>query len=137
MFNGEVVSSRLLGYFSTSDGALSATAQAVHTRWCYGIEKYLYILKKIVRNESKPEGSIPVGYAYDNALGFCTEYLLDFQHTSCRIWNAEEDRDTKEVLEETGKDVLFLYNMQTYTIFMTMTLFVSIRLRTHEVHASK
>lgn len=93
----------------------------VHTWWCYGIERYLYVLKKLVRNKSKPEGSIAVGYAYDDALGFCTEYLQEFEHTSRRIWDAEEeDRDTKEVLEGTGKDVLLsesnLYNIHDYVI---------------------
>jgi hypothetical protein len=47
----------------------------VHIQWCYGIERYLYILKRHIRNKSKPEDSMVVGYAYDDALGFCTEYL--------------------------------------------------------------
>ena len=60
-------------------------------------------------------------YAYGDALGFCTEYLQDFEHTSRRIWDAdEEDRDTKEVLEGSGRDVTFtdadLYNIHDYVI---------------------
>jgi hypothetical protein len=93
----------------------------MHTRWCYGIERYLYVLKKLVRNKSKLEGSIVVEYAYGDALGFCTEYLQYFEHTSRRIWDAnEEDRDTKEVLEGNGRDVTFtdvdLYNIHDYII---------------------
>ena len=91
----------------------------VHIRWCYGIERYLYILKRHIRNKSKPEDSMAVGYAYDDVLGFCTEYLQDFEHSSHRMWDAnEEDRDTKEVLEGSGKDVVFsdadLYNIHDY-----------------------
>jgi hypothetical protein len=93
----------------------------VHTRWCSGLERYLYVLKKQVRNKSKPEGSMAVGYAYDDALGFCTKYLQDFEHTSRRTWDADkEDRDTKEVLEGSGTDVVFsdseLFNIHDYVI---------------------
>jgi hypothetical protein len=45
------------------------------SRWCYPIERYLYVLKKYVRNKAKPKGCIALGYMYDEALGFCIEYF--------------------------------------------------------------
>lgn len=62
-----------------------------------------------------------VEYAYDDALGFCTEYLQDFEHTSRRMWDVEEeDRDTKEVLEGVSKDIVFtdaeLYSIHDFVI---------------------
>jgi hypothetical protein len=47
----------------------------IHARWCYGIERYLYILKRYVRNYSKPEGSMATGYMYSEALGFLVEHM--------------------------------------------------------------
>ena len=48
----------------------------VHSRWCYGAERYLYVLKKYVRNRAKPEASIATGYLYAEALGFVSEHLF-------------------------------------------------------------
>ena len=47
----------------------------VHARWCYGSERYLYVLKKYVRNRARPEASIATGYMYAEALGFMSEHL--------------------------------------------------------------
>jgi hypothetical protein len=40
-------------------------------RWCYPIERYLYVLKKYMRNKAKSKGCIALGYMYDKTLGFC------------------------------------------------------------------
>ncbi|XP_026399960.1 uncharacterized protein LOC113295844 [Papaver somniferum] len=50
-------------------------AGPVHYRWMYPIERYLYTLKKYVRNKSQPEGSIAQGYLADECLTFCSRYL--------------------------------------------------------------
>ena len=39
--------------------------------------RYLYTLKKYVRNKSRPEGSIAEGYLADECLTFCSRYLDD------------------------------------------------------------
>ena len=49
----------------------------VHQRWMYSIERYLAVLKKYVRNKSKPEGSIAEGYLADECLTFCARFLND------------------------------------------------------------
>ena len=41
------------------------------------IERYLGVLKKYVRNKSKPEGSIAEGYLADECLTFCARFLND------------------------------------------------------------
>ena len=43
----------------------------------YSIERYLAVLKKYVRNKSRPEGSIAEGYLADECLTFCARFLND------------------------------------------------------------
>lgn len=50
-------------------------------RWMYPCERYLGTLKLFVRNKVHPEASMANGYAAEEALGFCTEYLNLEQHT--------------------------------------------------------
>jgi hypothetical protein len=124
VFDGEVVPSRVLGNLSPSDGAPCVVVRVVWPRTQSVVLRNREVPlcpKEAVKNRSKPEGSIAVGYVYDDALRFCTEYLQEFQYTSRRIWDAdEEDRDTKEVLQGTGKDVLLsdadLYNIHDSVI---------------------
>ena len=72
--------------------------------WCYPVERHLNVLKKYVRNRANPEGAIANAYMYDEALGFCTEYLRLYPFTRRRIWDDEEELgDCGEVLE--GKAV--------------------------------
>jgi hypothetical protein len=53
-----------------------------HTQWMYLVEHYFKTLKRFVRNRARPEGSMVEGYALEEALGFCTNYLQDFTATS-------------------------------------------------------
>ncbi|XP_024190402.1 uncharacterized protein LOC112194385 [Rosa chinensis] len=55
----------------------AAIAGPVQFRWMYPIERYLYDLKKYVRNRSRPEASIAEGYIIEECLSFCTMYLSD------------------------------------------------------------
>ena len=63
----------------------------VHSRWCYGIERYLYDLKKYVRNRYRPEACMASGYLTDEALGFVTDYTALSPYIKRRIWDMEED----------------------------------------------
>ena len=47
----------------------------VHARWMYSVERYLGHLKSLVRNKARPEGSMAMGYMYEEALGFVTEHF--------------------------------------------------------------
>jgi hypothetical protein len=72
----------------------------VGARWCYPIERFMAILKHYVRNKAKPEGCMAMGYMYDEALGFCTEYFSLYKHTQRRMWDPEEElADVGEVLQ--------------------------------------
>jgi hypothetical protein len=64
---------------------------AIATRWCYPIERYLYILKKYVRNKAKPKACMASSYMYDETLGFCIKYFALYSHTRHHIWNANEE----------------------------------------------
>ena len=54
----------------------------MHTHWMYPYERYFKGLKGFVRNLAKPEGSITQGYQVEEALGFVTEYMADYNPTS-------------------------------------------------------
>ncbi len=47
----------------------------IFTRWCYLVERYLFVLKRCVHNKAKPKGCMAFGYMYDEAFGFCIEYV--------------------------------------------------------------
>lgn len=71
----------------------------VHSRWCYGAERYLFVLKKYVRNRAKPEASIATGYMYAEALGFMSEHLSTYLGHQ-KMWDPDEhEKNNAEVLE--------------------------------------
>jgi hypothetical protein len=73
-------------------------------RWMYPCERYLGILKSFVRNKAQPEASMATGYAAEEALGFCTEYLNLQQYTGRHIWEAEEGESLRaSVVEGAGR----------------------------------
>ncbi|GJZ95969.1 hypothetical protein Tco_0668303 [Tanacetum coccineum] len=45
-------------------------------RWMYPFKRYMKKLKNYVRNKAKLEGSIVEGYVADEALKFCSQYIL-------------------------------------------------------------
>lgn len=64
----------------------------VHSRWCYGVERYLGILTSYVRNTSRPEACMASRYTVDESLGFVTEFFALFPHTRRQIWDWEEEQ---------------------------------------------
>ena len=78
----------------------------VHSRWCYGAERYLYVLKKYVRNRAKPEASIAKGYLYAEALGHMSEHLSLYPGHA-KMWDPDDNESYNgEVLEGAPKKVL-------------------------------
>jgi hypothetical protein len=76
----------------------------VHTRWMYPIERYLKTLKGYVCNKARPKGSTVEGYAFEEALGFCTEYLQDFTTIQRKVWDEKEDQTMfDEMFEGNGR----------------------------------
>ena len=75
-------------------------------RWMYPCERYLGTLKSYVRNKTHPEASMANGYAAEEALGFCAEYLNLQEHTQRHIWENVEEQSTKSsVVEGRGRVV--------------------------------
>jgi hypothetical protein len=75
----------------------------VHCRWMYPMERYMKTLKDYVWTFARPEGSIAEGYAMEETLGFCTEYMSRFSTTRRRVWDAiKEQSMVDEVLEGKG-----------------------------------
>ena len=76
----------------------------VHTRWMYPYERFFKRLKGFVRNLARPEGSISQGYQVEEALGFVTEYMTEYNPTSRRVWDSKEDPTmTDEIVEGKGR----------------------------------
>jgi hypothetical protein len=54
------------------------------------MEKYMKTLKDYVRNVVQPKGSMTIGYAIEDVLGFCIEYIQRSQSTRKRVWDNKE-----------------------------------------------
>ncbi|XP_062085593.1 uncharacterized protein LOC133791692 [Humulus lupulus] len=69
----------------------------VHTRWMYPVERFLGFLKKLAKNNARPEGSIAEGYVANEALTFCSMYLHGIEtrfNRPERNWDLNEVRNT-------------------------------------------
>ena len=85
----------------------------VHTRWMYPVERYLKTLKGYVRQRAQPEGSMARGYIMEEALGFCTEYMLNCTMTARRVWDDKEEPSMNdEVLQGKGRRRMLLLKLQ-------------------------
>ena len=97
------------------------TCGPVGGRWMYPCERYLGTLKSFVRNRTHPEASMANGYAAEEALGFCTEYLNLQVHTKRHIWESEEEESMRASIVE-GRGRVFhlsedeLVKAHTYVI---------------------
>lgn len=59
----------------------------VATRWCYLVERYLFVLKKHVRNKAKLEGCIALSYideALESIEYFCIISAHNLLHLGCK-----------------------------------------------------
>ena len=72
----------------------------LHSRWMYPMEHYMKSLKGFVRNKTRPEGGMAEGYALEEALGLCTEYMQEFASTRRRVWDSYEEPSMKEEVPE-------------------------------------
>ncbi|KAH7833133.1 hypothetical protein Vadar_003384 [Vaccinium darrowii] len=61
----------------------------VQYRWMYPIERLLGILKRLVTNKARPEGSIAEGYISKECTTFCSMYLDGIE----TVFNREERND--------------------------------------------
>lgn len=57
----------------------------VFLRYMYPFERYMGFLKGYVRNRSRPEGSIIEGYASEEVVQFCTNYMEGVPNISIPI----------------------------------------------------
>ncbi|GAA0139784.1 hypothetical protein LIER_35132 [Lithospermum erythrorhizon] len=69
-------------FLNQSDGILTEYKKedaklrgAVQFCWMYLIKRYLMTLKKYVRNQAHPEGSIAKEYLIEECMNFCSQYL--------------------------------------------------------------
>lgn len=90
-------------------------------RWMYPCERYMGKLKSFVRNKARPEASMAKGYAAEEALGFCTEYLQLEKHIGRHVWDAKEEEARRaSVVEGHGRVIMLseeeLHRAHTYVI---------------------
>ncbi len=70
----------------------------------YPIERYMKVLKRIVRTREKPKGSMSEGYSMQEVMGFCPEYMKDFKSGNRRVQVDDVyERVAGEVLEGNGR----------------------------------
>nr|GEV53031.1 hypothetical protein [Tanacetum cinerariifolium] len=60
-----------------NDGKIRYLAGLVFLRYMYPFKRYMWFLKGYVRNRYRPEGSIVQGYAAEEVVHFCTNYMDD------------------------------------------------------------
>ncbi|XP_071707891.1 uncharacterized protein [Rutidosis leptorrhynchoides] len=60
-------------------GEIKACGPVFFLRYMYPFERYMCILKGYVRNLNRPEGSIVEGYASEEVIEFCTNYMDGFK----------------------------------------------------------
>lgn len=77
-----------------------AACGPVGGRWMYPCERYLGNLKSHVRSRAHPEASMANGYAADEALGFCTEYLNLQAYTKRHVWESDEEEGMRASVVE-------------------------------------
>lgn len=62
------------------------------------------IVEGICEKQGPTRGGMAEGYALEESLGFCTEYIQEFESTRRRVWDDKEDaRVADEVPEGNGK----------------------------------
>lgn len=77
-------------------------------------ERYFKTVKGFVRNLAKPEGSIAQGYQVEQALGFITEYMSEYNVTTRRVWDDKEEPSmVDEILEGKGKPKLLSEDLRS------------------------
>ena len=62
-------------------------AGPVHARWLYFLERYMLDLKKLVRQNTHPEGSMAEGYLAKEALFYCTDLISQMNPGLPRLWS--------------------------------------------------
>lgn len=75
----------------------------IRMRWMYPIERYMRVLKKIVRTWEKAEDNMSEGYSMQEAMGFCIVYMKDFKNFNRHVSDDDkDDRVVGEILEGNG-----------------------------------
>lgn len=70
----------------------------VQNRWMYPLEWYMKYMKLYVWNKARLEGCMATGIAMEVVLGLLTEYILECESTSKRVWDTDaEPGDIGEV----------------------------------------
>jgi hypothetical protein len=68
----------------------------------YLMERYMKALKGYVQNMAQPKRSMAIGYAIEEALGFCAKYIQQVKSTK-RVWDdLEKPTMHNEMLKGNG-----------------------------------
>jgi len=77
----------------------------IQTRSMYPFERYMKVLKGFVKNKCKPEGSMAYGFMREESIGFMSEYLSEYNATTKRAWDDDEEPAMyDEILEGAKRD---------------------------------
>ena len=73
----------------------------------YPFERFMFTLKRYVRNKSRPEGSIAEGFIAEECMIFCSRYLHDVDSSLTRSGRNDNDSSSTEInlFGQTGRDL--------------------------------
>ena len=97
-------------------------AGVVSTRWMFWVERFMGVLKGLVRQRARPEGSMSEGWVLGECMYYLAEYLEHADEDAPRRWTLDEPTTlSDEVL--CGKGVSFKFsheeraNVSTFVIY--------------------
>ena len=88
-------------------------AGVVNTRWMFWVERFIYVLKRFVRQRARPEGSMAEGWLHQECMYYLSEYLPQAHEEAPLYWTHDESSTMiEEVLCGKGSPIRFSHEEQ-------------------------
>ncbi|KAL0556296.1 hypothetical protein IC582_004808 [Cucumis melo] len=69
----------------------------IYLRWMFPFERYMKVIKNVVRNRNRPEGCIAEGYILEEAVEFCSEFLCGVDPIGLGCQKLRDNSDYSEL----------------------------------------
>ena len=99
-------------------------AGVVSTRWMFWVERFMGVLKGLVRQRARPEGSMSEGWVLGECMYYLAEHLERVDEDAPRRWTLDEPTTlSDEVL--CGKGICFKVSYEKRTNLSTFVIYNS------------
>ncbi len=99
-------------------------AGVVSTRWMFWVERFMGVLKGLVRQRARPEGSMSEGWVLGECMYYLAKYLERVDEGAPRRWTLDEPTTlSDEVL--CGKGICFKVSYEERTNLSTFVIYNS------------